>query len=119
MIRNRIVGVVLGAWLSSAGLVMAAPQQTLAPDRISDITNTKHNFASGGGIALPTGQQRDMRAVSQNETCVFCHTPHFATNGPGAPLWNRQLSSATYTPYTSSSMQASPAPGAPGGSSKL
>jgi len=119
MIRNRIVGVVLGAWLSSVGLVMAAPQQTLAPDRISDITNTKHNFASGGGIALPTGQQRDLRAVSQNETCVFCHTPHFANKISGAPLWNRQLSNATYTPYTSSSMQATPAPGAPGGSSKL
>lgn len=118
MIRKRIIGVVVTGWLALAGVASAAPQQTLAPDRVSDISNTKHNFASGGGVDLPTGQKRDMRAESQNETCVFCHTPHFANKTSGVPLWNRQLSSSTYTPYTSSSMQASPA-AAPGGSSKL
>jgi predicted CXXCH cytochrome family protein len=60
---------------------------------------------------------------SYDEICIFCHTPH--KNGPGqaggdavdAPLWNHQLSTATYTPYTSATMNA--VPGQPNGVSKL
>ncbi|MCB1739787.1 MAG: hypothetical protein KDK91_05415 [Gammaproteobacteria bacterium] len=42
-----------------------------------------------------------------------------ATALPGAPLWNRRISGATYTPYTSSSINADDIAATPGGSSKL
>ena len=50
--------------------------------RVADIANTKHNFSASPGFSttLPTGQQREMRAQSEVQICVFCHTPHAATN---------------------------------------
>ncbi len=78
---------------------------------ISDVTNTPHNFSiSGSG---------PVTATSESQICVFCHTPHAAENIPEAPLWNRQLSGATYTPYTSTSIDANDIAATPGGSSKL
>ncbi len=79
-------------------------------DRISDIRNTKHNLSvSGPG---------EVRATSEDELCVFCHTPHGANQEAPAPLWNRELSGSTYIPYNSSSMDAIGI-GQPGGTSKL
>lgn len=88
-----------------------ASLQLLAADRISDIAATRHNLS-----ALGTGT---VKATSEGQICVFCHTPHHATNIPAAPLWNRQLSGATYTPYTSNSIDANDIAATPGGSSKL
>ena len=80
---------------------------------VPDVRNTKHNLSVGGpGTA---------KAVSETQVCVFCHTPHAATSGV-TPLWNRALSNTTYTPYTSSSLDANAIQGSldqPGGSSKL
>ena len=46
--------------------------------RVSDVTNTKHNFSvSGPG---------PVRATTESQICVFCHTPHAAEDIPGAPL---------------------------------
>ncbi|RMD62537.1 MAG: hypothetical protein D6826_07200, partial [Alphaproteobacteria bacterium] len=59
-----------------------------------------------------------VRATSESQVCVFCHTPHHAEQAAPVPLWNRKLSGATYSPYTSSSMDALGL-GQPGGSSKL
>ena len=82
--------------------------------RVSDVANTKHNLsASGPGTVT---------ATAEDQVCVFCHTPHGASNFPGSPLWNRQLSNQTYTVYTSSSLDAEDIMGQldqPGGSSKL
>ncbi len=91
--------------------VLALPPALAA--RVSDVRNTLHNLsASGAGT---------VKAVSESQICAFCHTPHAAT--PNAiPLWNRKLSTATYTPYTSSSLDANVIQGSldqPGGSSKL
>ena len=83
----------------------------LQAERISDIRNTKHNLSATGPGPL--------KAVSETQVCVFCHTPHGAQNIPAAPLWNRNLSGATYTPYTSSSINATDIAAEPGGSSKL
>ncbi|MDJ0741501.1 MAG: cytochrome c3 family protein [Gammaproteobacteria bacterium] len=82
---------------------MAAP--------VSDVRNTKHNLSVTG--------PGPVKAVSETQVCVFCHTPHGAENIPAAPLWNRQLSGATYTPYTSNSIDATDIAATPGGSSKL
>ncbi|NMM07655.1 MAG: hypothetical protein HHJ18_15715 [Polaromonas sp.] len=102
-----------------------AQAQIAASNKISDVRGTKHNLsAAADGSATPSGGTVPVRAVkatSETQVCVFCHTPHEATSGIVAPLWNRQLSGATYTPYTSSSLEADAAQlaAAPGGSSKL
>ncbi len=88
--------------------IIAATIAFAAP--ISDIRNTKHNLSVNG--------PGEVRAVSEDEICVFCHTPHGANESVPSPLWNRSLSSATYVPYDSSSMDAIGL-GQPGGSSKL
>lgn len=77
----------------------------------SNIIQTKHNLSATSG--------NNVRATTENQICVFCHTPHGATQEPAAPLWNRQLNNtSTYQMYTSSSLQAITA-NAPGGVSKL
>ncbi len=86
--------------------------------RISDIKNTKHNLSVYG----PGSVKAAPADIKQTQICIFCHTPHNATLGI-TPLWNRKLSSATYTPYSSSSLDAETILGGPlgqpGGSSKL
>lgn len=91
---------VLALSISSSAVVGQPPQNVAA---------TKHNLsASGPGT---------VKALSEDQICVFCHTPHAATLAPNAPLWNRELSNAAYTQYTSDSMQATL--DQPGGSAKL
>ena len=95
--------------LATGLCLLLASGPTLAA-RIPDIANTRHNLSASG-----TGP---VTALGESQICVFCHTPHKAESAPGAPLWNRQLSGATYTTYTSSSMDA-PGLDQPAGSSKL
>jgi predicted CXXCH cytochrome family protein len=70
-------------------------------------------IAKAGVIA---GTKHDLTSVTgsgQTEICVFCHTPHFS--GSTAPLWNR-TNSATYTMYTSATMDMAQISGnTPGG----
>mgnify|MGYP000937361331 CR=1 FL=1 len=105
-IRSRVaLALVLVAVLGRAGTVHA--------ERVSDVRNTKHNLSAGSANSV--------RATTETQICVFCHTPHGATPGV-TPLWNRRLSGSTYTVYTSSSLDANAIQGAldqPGGSSKL
>jgi len=80
----------------------------------SNVADSKHNLSISGPGPVAAG--------SESQVCVFCHTPHGATLSPGAPLWNRQLSTETYTTYTSSSLDAETIAGQldqPAGSSKL
>lgn len=95
-----------GAWL--APTLVAQAQST------SDVRNTPHNLSVDG--------PGNVTATDDREVCVFCHTPHGATNSPGVPLWNRALSEATYTTYSSASLDAETIAGQlaqPAGSSKL
>ena len=89
------LGAALALWAGAAG---AQP---------IGVRNTKHNLSAGSGNAV--------RATSEQEICVFCHTPHSAS--AAGPLWNRRSSTATYAPYTGASLQTSP--GQPNGASKL
>ena len=73
---------------------------------ISDIRNTKHNFSASVVPALPEGASRTVRATSESQICAFCHTPHKGAQQARAPIWNRKLSGSTYTPYTSTSIDA-------------
>ncbi len=64
------------------------------------------------------GTEHDFSGKSWNTTgeiCVVCHAPHNSTGGE--LLWNHEASTATYTIYTSSSLDATL--GQPDGSSKL
>lgn len=65
----------------------------------SNIRATKHNLSSTG-----TGS---VKATSETQVCVFCHTPHGATISGKAPLWNRTVNAAqSYVRYSSSSLDA-------------
>ncbi len=53
-----------------------------------------------------------------DEICIPCHTPHNAdASVVDAPLWNHEVTTANFTPYTSTTMDA--ATGQPDGVSKL
>lgn len=86
------------------GLLVAAPS---ASAQQMSIVNSPHNLSASGPGPI--------RAVDESQPCIFCHTPHNAT--AAKPLWNRSLSTASYTPYRSNSLQA--LPDQPTGSSKL
>lgn len=68
---------------------------------IAGIVNTKHNLS----VSVP-GQVRpgQVRALSETQICKFCHTPHNAD--PAYPLWNHELSSATYENYWSNTLKS-------------
>jgi hypothetical protein len=99
--------------------------------RISDIRGTKHNLSAavdGSGYSGTSGGSvptRNIKASTETQICVFCHTPHAATSG-ATPLWNRKVAGQGYTQnyvmYDSSTLDAKQIQGAlnqPGGSSKL
>lgn len=72
------------------------------------IVDSMHNLSVSG-----TGS---VKATTQTEICIFCHTPHNAR--PDIPyLWNRQDPAMAYTPYASSTLKASV--GQPTGTSRL
>jgi predicted CXXCH cytochrome family protein len=71
------------------------------------IAVTKHNLSVSG-----TGQ---VRAVNQQDICIFCHIPH--NYNPTQSGWNRKATGSYYTPYSSSTAIASP--GQPNGASIL
>jgi hypothetical protein len=108
-VNRRVALLAFAVFVAGIGTHFASRAQST-----NDILNTPHNLsASGPGTVT---------ANSESQVCVFCHTPHGATNSPGAPLWNRALSAETYTTYSSSSLDAETIAGQlaqPAGSSKL
>lgn len=94
------------AWRRVAlSMLLVAP--VVASGQVTGIRNTAHN--------LSASSSNTVRAASETQICVYCHTPH--SGQTDAPLWNRRYSSQPYTPYNSPSLQASP--GVPTGYSKL
>jgi predicted CXXCH cytochrome family protein len=59
----------------------------------SKMVGTKHNLSTSG-----TGS---IKAKSEGQICVFCHTPHVPTGFAADQLWNHQLSKQNYTLYSS------------------
>ena len=69
------------------------------------------------GIA---GTDHDLSAKGWGSTqiCIFCHTPHNSmTTVSDAPLWNHDVTQATFSTYSSPTLNATV--GQPGGTSKL
>ena len=76
------------------------------------VVSTAHNLSISGPGTI--------RAASESQVCVFCHTPHNSTTQ--APLWNRADPGGTYQMYWSPTMNAYPSSGSapqPNGSTKL
>jgi predicted CXXCH cytochrome family protein len=71
------------------------------------VVNSPHNLSvSGPGV---------VRASTEEQVCIFCHTPHNAA--PIQPLWNRNEPMSAYLVYSSNALDAEP--GQPTGSSKM
>jgi predicted CXXCH cytochrome family protein len=71
------------------------------------VIDSKHNLSATGPGTI--------RAVAEDEVCIFCHTPH--NSAPIRPLWNRAMPVDAYTIYASRSLDAQP--GQPTGTSKM
>ena len=94
------------SWLQWLGVGLLLGSACLVE---AGIATTKHNLSTTG-----TGDPT-YRATTEQRMCLMCHAPHSAD--PAGPLWNHKLSGATYTPYSSTTLNA--APGQPTGASKL
>jgi predicted CXXCH cytochrome family protein len=76
--------------------------------RANSVVNSVHNLSATGPGTV--------KAVSETDTCIFCHTVHKTTGD--TPLWNHTMSLVTnYTVYSSPTMKA--VVGQPDGSSRL
>jgi predicted CXXCH cytochrome family protein len=87
-------------WLAGACLLGA-----LAIPAVAGIRGSVHDFSTAGWAG--------------GQICIACHVPHSANVNVEAPLWNHQISSATYTLYGSSSLIETPQQPGPGGISRL
>jgi len=94
------------AWLAAAVLFFAFGTQS-ATAAIGTIIGSKHDFSATGTSDF---------AGTTTQVCVYCHAPHAATTV--TPLWNHTESAATYTMYTSPTLDATMGT-APGNTSKL
>ncbi len=73
-------------------------------ETLGDIKSSHHDFSNA--------------SWSNGEVCVVCHTPHNANmEVANSPLWNHQVTNATFTVYDSPTINA--IPGQPTGKSKL
>ncbi|MDA8099376.1 MAG: cytochrome c3 family protein [Nitrospiraceae bacterium] len=69
------------------------------------IKQTSHDLSSGGkGMLWDGGTLAD---PTLDRICIYCHTPHFAIkvpagnpNGDYLPLWNHEVTVATFQTYT-------------------
>ncbi len=78
-------------------------------------------LSPGPAFAGIQGSAHDfsLRSWSKGEICIVCHTPHRATAGLDAPLWNHQVSVAAFTLYSSPTMQVTAEQPSPGSSSRM
>lgn len=79
-----------------SNLILA--QSTLGPGVMGTsltIAGLPHNFASDSWNAY------NYSTTLGQQICQPCHTPHNSISTPLAPLWNHQLSGASYTFYQS------------------
>lgn len=91
--------ITLGKKLSSVMLVAAMASSAYAA---SNIASTKHNLsATWGGAGIDSRTIKAADGDSNNEICVYCHTPHAGNTAfTGAPLWNKKNASSTgFTMY--------------------
>jgi hypothetical protein len=99
----RVNQMVFAGVIALAGIVLWSSAATAA--RISDVTNTKHNFSKSSSETVRASNVGSSDSP-ESEICIFCHTPHGADTSEG-PLWNKDLPNpGEYTEYTSSSIDS-------------
>ena len=75
--------------------------------------------AAWAGVIAGTKHDFSLQGYSGGQICIACHTPHGGnTTVTDAPLWNHAVSTAIYTLYSSSTLNAGPMT-QPSGVSKL
>lgn len=63
----------------------------------ADVSNTIHNLST-------TAPYIYYRSANETQICIFCHTPHGGVLD--GPLWNRSLTTGTWTHYNSASLSS-------------
>lgn len=87
---------------------------------LAGVVGLVFSMYGSGAFATVVGSVHDFSgSFGGGEICKACHTPHNAKAVVGAPLWNHEVSTATYTLYTSATFQGSGSIGQPSGTSKL
>lgn len=124
-IKNFKLAVLVAASCGFFGIQSAQASSYSYPG----IKGTGHDFAySKGCYDSATGAMRagctpwtTSSGRTEDEICKFCHTPHAnpALSSDGAPLWNHQMSTATYVTYASTTNTMNATVGQPTGTSKL
>ncbi|PKN59184.1 MAG: cytochrome C [Deltaproteobacteria bacterium HGW-Deltaproteobacteria-14] len=90
--------------IGAPALVLALSLSPTEQTARGEIRGSEHDFSSQGWAS--------------GEICLPCHTPHNADQSvTQAPLWNHAVTTASFTVYSSPTLQATVAQ--PGGSSKL
>jgi predicted CXXCH cytochrome family protein len=88
-------------------LLVGVTAAAAAAQQGQSVVDTPHNLSvSGPGV---------VRAATEEQVCIFCHTPHNAS--PIQPLWNRYMPVNAYIVYSSNALDAEP--GQPTGASKM
>ena len=95
----------MNAWLAMAVAALLLAFWPIAGR--ANVAATRHNLSASGPGAV--------RATSETQICLFCHTPHNAS--PAAALWSRPNATAVYIPYTSSTARGGM--GQPNGASMM
>lgn len=80
-------------YLSLAVVLLSVLYGTSSFATNGDVKNSVHNFAAGGGSAT-------MVADTEQQVCIFCHTPHHASSVN--PLWNKAVANGNFSAYAAS-----------------
>jgi hypothetical protein len=97
----------------AAGLLLVAASAQ------AQVVGSKHDFTTANGTVGNPGGGAQNTTSATTEVCVFCHTPHGAATGAPVPLWNKVLSTGSYTRYSSLLLPSFTSEEAPVGSVSL
>ncbi len=90
--------------------------------KLAGLTAVAGLFLSGMASAqtiVGTDHDLSLEPNTGGQICIVCHTPHNAdTTVSGAPLWNHEVTGATFTVYASPTFDGGPS-GQPAGASRL
>lgn len=94
--RSALIGLRHGRTLRLVLAVLGVILASSYADADESVVNSKHDLSRMG--------PGPVRAIEEEQVCIFCHTPHNAS--PQAPLWNRYNPTAYYRIYRSNTLQA-------------
>jgi hypothetical protein len=84
MISIRIGQSCLSLRRAAVAFLMLLAGSSAASAQQMSVVNSPHNLSASGPGPI--------RAIAEDQPCIFCHTPHHSTGIK--PLWNRKMSTA-------------------------